>query len=389
MAKATYLIQGLNEEVNHDNKINELLSRHFPQVYIYSAFVNKNGVIEIEEELKNNEVTMLVGIRNGITTKQGLERLLEAGVNVYVIDTGSRADIFHPKTVVGVDYSSKVAEIIIGSANVTSGGLRKNIENGAIIHLDLSDKDDMDCLDQFLSGFNSLVNDFSSENVFLIKTNQDVEVLFDAGRVVDEKQSRTINSVGTDKGGKKIVKKMPLKIGKSKKKTSKSHKEESASSDSMSATVGSFVWKVSEVWKSKGLVERDLGTPSGGNTNATGSMLMKRGAYKIDQQSYFRKVVFNELVWEPKGKKSSDFEFAKAKFHFLIEGVSYGPYELELKNDLRTDTKTYKQKQPTVSLSWGKEAGQIIKNRYLLGKILHLYAIEGKEDEFLIEIRDD
>ena len=56
-----------------------------------------------------------------------------------------------------------------------------------------------------------------------------------------------------------------------------------------------------------------------------------------------------------------------------------------MKYDERTDTKSYQQKQPNVSLSWG-EARDIIKNRNLLGKIMTLYKVDGTTDEFLIEI---
>ena len=59
-----------------------------------------------------------------------------------------------------------------------------------------------------------------------------------------------------------------------------------------------------------------------------------------------------------------------------------------LKYDSRTNTKTYKQKQPNVSVSWGT-AKNIMKNRALLDKIMHLYAVDGKDDEYVIEISND
>ncbi len=117
-------------------------------------------------------------------------------------------------------------------------------------------------------------------------------------------------------------------------------------------------------------------------------MLMKKGDYDIDQQSYFYDVVFKDLKWSVKVGKPNYYKFADAKFHFIIEGIEYGPYTLTLKYDERTNTKSYAQKQPNVSLSWG-DAKDIIKNRNLLDKIMYLYRIEGEKDKFLVEIKDE
>ena len=73
-------------------------------------------------------------------------------------------------------------------------------------------------------------------------------------------------------------------------------------------------------------------------------MLMKRGEYNIDQQSYFYDEVFSNLKWSTQSiLRSRIFKFADAKFHILIEGIEFGSYTLTLKYDERTDTTSYKQ----------------------------------------------
>lgn len=132
----------------------------------------------------------------------------------------------------------------------------------------------------------------------------------------------------------------------------------------------------------------DLTIPSGKGTNPTGSMLLKKGDYDIDQQQYFRNNVFAGLKWEQKVGKPSHFEYATAKFHFIIDGIDNGTYELTMKFDSRTNTTSYLQRQPNVHLSWG-DAKNIIRNKNLLGQIMHLYRVDGKNDEFVIEIKED
>ena len=117
-------------------------------------------------------------------------------------------------------------------------------------------------------------------------------------------------------------------------------------------------------------------------------MLLKKGAYDINQQQYFRRTVFVGLNWAQKTGKPKYFEYATAKFHFIIDGIDNGTYSLTMKYDSRTNTASYLQKQPNVHLSWGDAKG-IIRNKNLLGQIMYLYKVDGKQDEFVIEIKDD
>lgn len=67
-----------------------------------------------------------VGIRNGVTTVPAIQKALEIGCETYMVDTGSRQRIFHPKLYYA--RSAARAKLLLGSANRTMGGLRTNIE---------------------------------------------------------------------------------------------------------------------------------------------------------------------------------------------------------------------------------------------------------------------
>lgn len=389
LARVEYLLQGIEAVENHENKIADMLQGRYDRIMAYSAFLRKDAVMDIKTELEahKGKVTALVGVRNGITSIQGLKCLLDSGAEVYCVDTGDGNRIFHPKTVVAVDYIRGLADVIIGSANITTGGFLNNIENSVILHLDLSDSSDKAFLDSFFDGYKHLLSDYDQDNVFKVDSSC-VDELLDEGRIIDEdekRQKKTIVSVGKNNKGNQVIKRMPIKCGKHRVPISRQQK---AKNNKAVVVLTSFNGSVTEVWRSKKLTERDLNTPSGAKTNATGSMLLKKGAYNIDQQSYFRNEVFSKLDWRVIPKKAKHFEFAEARFHFIIDGIDNGCHTLMLKYDSRTNTKTYKQKQPNVSVSWGT-AKNIMKNRALLDKIMHLYAVDGKDDEYVIEISND
>lgn len=391
MAKAKYLLQGLVADENHQNRIIDILKKYHDEIIIYSAFLRETSIEDIKDELEANrgKVTAVIGIRNGVTSSQGLKKLLETGVKTYAVDTGSPNQIFHPKTLVAVNNASNTADVMIGSANLTPGGFLRNMENSTFLELDLTDLDDKEFIDSFFDGFNHIVSDYSPDNVILIDTVDKINDLLGEGRVIDETTATKISSVGKNSNGKQGIKKMSLKTGKH--KATKKHKSASSKKSVTKAAVVStstINGNITEVWKSKELVERDLTIPSNSGTNPTGSMLMKRGAYDIDQQDYFRNTVFAGLNWTVKAGKPTYFEFATAKFHFIIDGIDNGSYDLTLKYDSRTNTTAYKQRQPNVHLSWG-DAKDIIKNRNLLNQFMYLYSVDGKTDEFVIEIKDN
>jgi len=88
---------------------------------------------------------IFVGIRNDITSVQAVKALLGLGVRVYAVDTGTRSVIFHPKLF--LSEGKTTARLVIGSANMTFSGLHNNIEAGAILDLDLTNKDDKQFLE--------------------------------------------------------------------------------------------------------------------------------------------------------------------------------------------------------------------------------------------------
>ncbi|WP_188455455.1 hypothetical protein [Virgibacillus oceani] len=390
MAKVNFLMQGLKEKENHRNNLKELIEMEdAKEIILSSAFLTSDGVYVLKDSLLKNKdkITVYVGCRNGITSKQGVSSLLDLGITTFVVDTGSRGFIFHPKASLAIGSTKALSNV--GSANLTYGGLINNIESSTIIELDINNSSDKGYVDEFLKTFNNFKQDYP-ENVFSVNTNEVVERLFDEGRLVDETSTKEIVK-GKSKGGKRIAPTMvlsrehvsiPRKASIQKPVTSNFNQNKNQDT----VLIADKGLRLIEEWKSKKLTKRDLNIPKvGGNTHVTGSMLLKKGQYDVDQQVYFREDVFANLEWAPKPNKPDHFHYTKAGFYFVIEGVDYGKYELELKHDIRTNTKTYEQRQPMTHLLWG-DARELVVNENLLGKELTLYSVRDTVDEYLIEI---
>ena len=388
MAVVKYLLQGIDPARNHEDRIKELLNpaHNYDRVAIYSAFNRSGSVVAIKDELETygKKATVIIGVRNGSTSKQGLTALFDTGIDLYVVDTGSPMAIFHPKTFVGINNKEGFANVIIGSPNFTPGGFRRNIENSCMITLDLSNPADKQFVDSFLDDQNSLLTTFDEDNVIHVTSQVIIDDLLEEGRIVDEANTGYVTNVGASKNGTKPIKKMKIR---SKSTPQGSAGKTSTPQNGAVILSGANAVNLKEVWKSGPLSERDLTIPKGANTNPTGSMLLKKGKYDIDFQTYFRNTVFKDLSWTKRNPKKTYFEYADAKFHFIIDGIEYPAYSLTVHFDTRTDTASYKQSNGTTHLHWG-EAKTLVKNRNLLGKTLFLYQIEGKNDEFVIEIKD-
>ena len=157
MAKLDFILQAMTARF-HADELSKILSQKGCKRVIGSvAFVLKDGVDSIATQLQAvaKVSTFFIGIRNDITSIQGVKRLLELGVKVFAVDTASRSTLFHPKLFLAECASD--AKLIVGSANMTFSGLHNNIEAGAIVDLDLTAKDDKDFLTNLVKALEEML----------------------------------------------------------------------------------------------------------------------------------------------------------------------------------------------------------------------------------------
>ncbi len=393
MAELDFILQAVTA-ANHAKTLQDLLALPNPtEVLVSVAFVKEPGLDAIEEAIKPvaAKAKFYIGIRNDITSIQAVKRLLAMKVKLYAVDTGSRKIIFHPKLYMAANASK--ASIIIGSANLTFGGLHNNIEVSTLMNLDLSNAADKKFRQEITNAFAAMLKNHP-QHVFLIKDNQHADELFNSGRLADESlipAPTTTSSVR--KGERDDLTRMRLihairqhiKVPVIKPAQATSTKKPTKAVPAVAVPSVSAARYL--VWESKALSERDLNIPTGANTAATGSMGLKKGALdddKIDHRHYFRDVVFAHLTWTP-DPPPKKWERAYANFELVVKNLNYGVFNLKLSHLTDQNSISYQQKNFMTQLHWG-DAKKYIAKDDLLDRILYLYRKDTTPPEFTIEI---
>ncbi|MGD9587528.1 MAG: phospholipase D-like domain-containing protein [Pyrinomonadaceae bacterium] len=390
-----FVLQGLTTNT-HTAELTELFNIPAVQSSMFSiAFVNLSGLIEVEEILTANASSLVVfaGIRNAITSYQGLKRLHEIiGNRLYVVDTGSRSVMFHPKFY--LVRGNIEAKLMIGSANLTLGGLNNNIEASVILNIDLSDENEKAFIDEIVAVMTALPADYPAHVTRITKVAQ-LDGLLESGRIIDENQlppvtpSNLAPDANTD-----TIPPMPLKVKPVRSKLTKTllgglpkKKKKAVPAVAVAVAAVNLGADYELVWESKELTRRDLSIPDDEKvTHATGSMNLDKGrlAAEIDHRHYFRDEVFNDLTWKTSTRKDT-VDDATATFELVLKGVSAGEYTLTIHHTTSTDTKMYEQRNAMTRLSWGTMHDKVGRPD-LIGRTAKLYRNRSNTKKFLIEI---
>lgn len=391
------ILQGLTKRT-YAKMLEKMFAGEIERAIISVAFVSHDGVDHIKPLLDAHadKVTVYAGIRNEITSAQAIKRLLEIGVSVYAVDTGSRALLFHPKL-----YHVRTAEAVhlsVGSANLTLGGLNNNIEAGLLLELALDDEDDATLVNELEECFDGLTGDHP-ENVFQVTTNAAVDDLLDAGRLIDENVApppRTATKAkagSTDTTPRMKVQPKPLR-GKVKPKAPPAAGPAQAAAPQAQAAPpaaapgnqpGAALTVAPDlelVWESKPLSRRSLGIPNNPNSNPTGSTTLGSGTFDdIDRVTYFRNDLFGHLVWTLNGT----IETAAQEFDLVIKGVLLGTFDLTLRHSLTRAAAAAVDKNSPTSLSWN-DARPLVARADLLDRTMRIWRSVEDPTEFQIEI---
>lgn len=392
MAIKGFLLQGFTAQT-HLAAVKRVLScPNLDKAILSIAFVNKAGVDLLAAELTalGSKVDIYAGIRNDITSRQGLRALLDHGANVHYVDTGARHVIFHPK--IYFAGGPLEARMIVGSANLTPGGLNNNIEASVTLDLDMSNGDDSAIAVRVDREFSKLVMEYPEHIVRLNKADE-LDALHDEGRLVDEASSFPPRTVTSGSGGKtEGLSRIKLKVSPLARSVKRAnlpkpptpHATTTVTPPAPTASTASTGAELELVWESKPLTERDLTIPSGVTTHATGSINLDKGLLEedIDHRHFFRDEVFPALSWSP---KSTTVEEAYARFGLIVKGVDHGEFELRIGHTTSTTSTAYKQRNAMTRLSWGEMKPHVARPD-LIGRTMSLYRNAKDPSRFVIEI---
>ena len=391
------ILQGLTRRT-HAQALGEMFQGSVERAIISVAFASEDGVDLIESVLAPyaDRVIVFVGIRNEITSAQALKRLLNLGVSLYAVDTGSRAVLFHPKL-----YHirrGEAAELSVGSANLTLGGLNNNIEAGVLLGLDLDDQEDAAFVDEVEESFDGLPAEHP-ENVFLVADEAAIDQLLEAGRLIDETAARAVRATTKAMAGStdltplmtmqpKVIRGKPKFRARSAASVQALAEAPLAAAAPAAAAPGNapgasatVAPDLELVWESKPLSRRSLGIPTGASSNPTGSTTLGSGSFNdIDRVTYFRDELFGHLDWTLNGT----IETAQQEFDLVIKGVLVGTFEMTLRHSLKIAATAYERSQSPTNLSWD-QARRLVAREDLLERTMRIWRSTEDPTEFQIE----
>ncbi|MCI0447090.1 hypothetical protein L0152_28275, partial [bacterium] len=143
------------------------------------------------------------------------------------------------------------------------------------------------------------------------------------------------------------------------------------------------------VWRKEDLPSSDVQIPTEKTTNVTGGLRLTQANWEvndqvIDQTSYFRNEILGGLEWtmgiNPPKKRETTIISCKV----VILNKDYGVQKFVISHKPSGEAG---QRNYTTMLHWG-EMGQIIQEQNLVGKTLFLYApVDPQEGLFRIEIK--
>lgn len=385
MSVKDVILQGITAQ-SHSLEINRMFSEvNIAHVIISVAFLTNDGVQQLKDVFLNipNSSRILVGIGNGVTSYQGLSNLLSLLGSFYVVDTGTNGIVFHPK--IYFLRTENTLKAIIGSANLTLGGLNNNIEASVYIEIDKSDDNFSSLISKIENTIDEIILN-NPNNIKKITLQTELDDFFSSGLLIDEFVQLPAKNVITTPNGTTITRPKSIKLKTQRILSSVKRRNQSlTSTPAPSSLLGiPLNMEFETVWRSKELTERDLNIPQGRTTHPTGSINLDKGSAPtdMDHRHYFRENVFDALSWST---KKATVDGATATFLLEVKGVYVGEFLLNIQHTTSTNTRAYHQKNAMTRLSWGNAKPHIAKRNFL-GCFLTLSVSMSDPTKFLISI---
>lgn len=169
------------------NRLIELLdSQDYHTLNIVVAFAKSSGVLRIKDSIEKFRagggiVNVYLGVDLGVTSYEALTALLLCTDSLNVVHS-EKGQTFHTK--IYQFLGKKKGLIVVGSHNLTGGGLWTNFESSALIPVDSSSTNDIEILkaqDDYISGLASLKDSFMP-----IGAKDDIDKLLHNGYIFKE-----------------------------------------------------------------------------------------------------------------------------------------------------------------------------------------------------------
>jgi hypothetical protein len=394
---ARFLLQAVNNE-DHLAPAREVFGlAGLQSAAISTAFMTAAGLSLLEGVLQPiaARTRIFVGIRNGVTTVQGIQKALEIGCETFMVDTGTRQRIFHPKLYFA--RSAARARLLLGSANLTMGGMRTNIE--ASVLQDFDPVADAAFLHDLEGKLAAMIADYP-EHVFRAVDADQLAGLMQSGRLLDERKARPTEPAGSsanralDTLSRMALRTAPIAVPKAAPPPMPVPPPAAVPAPGPIAGPAAPVPAMAAqqpteeavlLWTSKPLKRAHINLPNNAGTNAKGALSLTAGLYEdVNPRVYFRQSAFAGLNWGVDAHLPYK-ERTHADFRVVVKGINYGVHSLRISHDTRTNTPNFLQNNYTTSLHWGDTA-RFVAHEDILGRTLRIYRESDNPLRFLLDI---
>lgn len=328
---------------------------------VMTAWAKYSGLIRVKDQLESFRARggtsrLIVGIDEGGATEQGLRLALELFDSVHVLfDRSGRT--FHPK--IYLFEGPDVARLLVGSNNMTAGGVFYNYEGALQVLVDLAVGKEKQVVEQIVEYMGRLYGDTG----VCKKLDADVlkELVADPRyRIRDERLRRRAptgtpaDDVDTRLDLDQVT---PLFESSAEAKKSVPASGGSASVPSPVATppipssggVSSSTSAVTRRWYRR-MSPSDAQHPPGADTAVTGNLKLNRAGHPIDQTTYFRNDFFGGFTWTSEATPRGPKETTIVPFSTVISGNDLGSFDLTIDHK---ETREAGQGNVTTWLHWG------------------------------------
>jgi hypothetical protein len=362
---------------------------------IVVAWAKRSGLGRAATYLKairdrGGKVLAIVGVSEGGATKQGLRTLIELADEAHVFHDRGRT--FHPK--VYLADSDDHALLLVGSHNLTAGGLAWNYEAGLWCELNLSIEADRRVREEVVAFFDRLRAD---TDVCLPLDSPSLAAILADGSLLIKEEARSKPTVSdpdapedVDSTEIEVVQPSPQVFGKSQTKKRNvprlpPKEPKKAPPRKPAPVIGSVPGIRPTISATKRWYKRMDGTaaqqPRGAGTNPTGNLRLSQEDFSIDHTTYFREVLLGGLDWRP-AVRVAGMEELWVVMETVVAGDYLGPVNLRISH---LPSRISNQGNVPTVLHWGDLGPRMRSNNYVG---LYVTLERGAMDKFNLTISD-
>jgi hypothetical protein len=335
------------------------------------AWARFGGLGRFEKEIKafrrrGGKLQLIVGIDQGIATEPGLKLAIELATQAFVFHDSEST--FHPKLYLGEGAAK--ASLLVGSSNLTAGGLFSNYEASMEAEFALPSEAGEPALAAAREYIARLLAD---KGVCLPLTNTLLRQLMANPRyAISQRERRPPASkrkgrrgegldetaetgepgkaiFGASKHKKPPVPKLPSRAAKELKKLEK--KKPSGPAPAAPVPVKETAAPVA-TWTKELSASDAQHPPSSGSkpSNVIGNVRLVKAGNPIDWKTWFRNDLFGLAAWKKaRDRRKNKIEVAIVAFDVTIDGKSYGAVDLRVDHGIH---RVSKQDNHATILHW-------------------------------------